>query len=75
MNTYNVLWYEFPALLPAVYHSVFPTSGVSDHMTMKHDETEGISHSMVGPRGVVEHRHVTICSCLQKYILSTCVQK
>lgn len=38
----------------------------SHYMTMKHDQTEGVGHSVVRPGGVVEYRHVTVCSGLQR---------
>lgn len=57
---------EFVAGVPAVYDDKLPSSvrGGSDHVTVEHHQTEGIGHSVVWPRDVVEHRHVTVYSRL-----------
>lgn len=72
-----MLWFEFPASLPAMYHGVLSSrvSSGSDHMTVKQDQTQGIGHSVVWPRRVVEHRHMTVCSCLHEHDINVNIGK
>lgn len=53
-------------MLPAVNHCVLPArvGGGSNHVTVEHNQTKGVGNSVVWPRGIVEHGHVTVCSCL-----------
>lgn len=77
VRNFIMLWFEFPTLLPAVYHCVLSGRVIcgSDHVTMEHNQTKGISQSVIWPRGVVEYRHMTVCVRLHKHDIDVNVKK